>query len=102
MSYILVVTTDLSEFSDHVIEFAIPTAKATDAKVYLLHVVRPAHETAHALSGYDPVSETQAATLLGHAPPAPRVRTVETATQASERHESEAREALNQLVRRFP
>ena len=102
MAYKLVVTTDLSEFSDHVIEFAIPTAKVTGAEVHLLHVIRPAHETARAESGFDPVSETQAATLMGHAPPAARVRHVETATQASERMEFEARDALNKLVRRFP
>jgi nucleotide-binding universal stress UspA family protein len=100
MTYKLVVTFDLSEFGEHVLETALPTAEATQAEVFLLHIVHPAHETAHAERNYDPLSETQAATVMGREHEV-RVRELESVAQAAQRQEYEALNYLNKLVPRF-
>jgi nucleotide-binding universal stress UspA family protein len=101
MAQTLVVTFDLSEFGEHVLDVAVPEAQATSAQVHLLHVLRPARETTTAGHNFDPVSETQAAAYAGRQPET-RVREIETATQAAERQQYEALTYLNGLAARFP
>jgi len=101
MTHTMVVTFDLSEFGEHVLETAVPEAEATGAQVHLLHVVRPAHETSTEGPNFDPVGQTLAKAFGGQQPTA-AVRQLESAKQASERQQYEALNYLNHIAARFP
>lgn len=97
----LLVTLDGSRFSEKVLDLAVPLATKAGAEVFLLRVNPPAHDVVQAGPNLDPRSEAESAAIMGGVPPAPRVREVETATQASERMAAEALDYLRRLATRF-
>lgn len=101
MAIKLLVTLDGSPFSERVLDVAIPLAMTAKADVYLLRVNPPAQEVVQAGPNLDPRAEAEEAAIMGHVPPGPRVRQVETATQASERMAAEALDYLRPLAARF-
>ncbi len=102
MAYSFLVTLDGSPFSEKVLDVVAPLATAMNATVYLLRVHPPAHDVVQAGANLDPRAEAEEAAILGHVPPGPRVREVETVTQAAERMAAEARDYLRPLAARFP
>jgi nucleotide-binding universal stress UspA family protein len=101
MTYTMVVTFEMSEFGEHVLGVAVPEAAATGAEVHLLHVMQPARDTAAGGSNFDPVGSAQNAALVGRTAD-PRVREIETSTQAAERGRYEALNCLHGVAARFP
>ncbi len=95
------VTLDGSPFSEKVLDLVVPLATKAGAEVFLLRVNPSAHDVVQAGPNLDPRSEAEGAAILGGVPPAPRVREVETTTQASERLAAEAIDYLRRLATRF-
>jgi nucleotide-binding universal stress UspA family protein len=101
MALKLLVTLDGSPFSEKVLDVAVPLATKVGAAVYLLRVNPPAHDVAQIDPNLDPRAEAEEAALMGHVPPGPRVRELETVTQAAERMAAEALDYLYPLAARF-
>ncbi|MHB8576960.1 MAG: universal stress protein [Dehalococcoidia bacterium] len=101
MTHTLLVTFDLSPFGEHIIDTALRMAAATNAQVYLLHVVPPGHAITRGAESYDAGAAGTLSVATGHSVP-PSVRLVESATQASDRLRNEAMTYLERVARRFP
>lgn len=100
MAFRLLVTLDGSGFSERILDSAVRLAGLTTAEVYLLRVVGPAREERRPGENFDPRGESEGAAMVGERRVI-RMREVESATQAAERLEAEARDYLTEPAKRF-
>lgn len=101
MSLKILTTLDGSQFSERILEPVQLLARQANAQVYLLRVIPPAHDVGRAGRNFEPVAENTGAALTGLRPSNPRVREIETATQAAERTTAEAQDYLTAAARRL-
>ena len=105
MSLTLLIAVDGSPFSERILPPMMQLAAQAAAKVYLLRVLPPAHDSRKLAHPADvvPLEPAALAALAAHShPPEAGTREVETVAQAATRHRQEALASLTALASRFP